>query len=189
MNASLFTQSTVSRIFCFIVYVITFFVVIPECTAQIDRQSVQRDSILIAARDIMGMQKYCALITVDSTGRSHARTMNPFPPEEDMTVWMATNSRSRKAREIRHNPQVSLYYADHGLATGSVAITGKAILVTDMNEIMKRKRAYWDQAFPDWKYLVLIKVIPERLEVINYKQHMVNDSTTWEVPSIEFNNE
>lgn len=145
-----------------------------------------RDSLLSAAREIMGMQKYCALITVDSTGRPHARTMNPFPPEEDMTVWIATNSRSRKIREIRNNPNVCLYYADHKEAHGYVAITGKAVLVDDINEKLKRKRDYWSQAFPDFKYLILIKVVPEHLDVLNYARGGTNEPVTWRVPSVEF---
>ena len=105
-----------------------------------------------------------------------------------MCVWIATNSRSRKAAEIRNNPRVCLYYADHREAKGYVSITGKATLVDDMGEKMKRKRAYWDQAFPDWKYLVLIRVVPEKLEVINYRHNMVNETVTWKAPSIEFGN-
>ena len=65
-----------------------------------------------------------------------------------MTVWVATNTRSRKVQEIRRDPRVCLYYADHSKATGYVALSGRAVLVEDMNEIQKRKRAYWDQAFP-----------------------------------------
>ncbi|HUI65576.1 MAG TPA: pyridoxamine 5'-phosphate oxidase family protein [Bacteroidota bacterium] len=157
-----------------------------RCPAQEKRATPpDRDSVLVAARDIMGQQKYCALITVDSTGQPHARTMNPFPPEEDMTVWIATNSRSRKAHEIEKNPRVCLYYANHGQATGYVAITGRAVLVDDMAEKQKRKRDYWDQAFPDWKYLLLIKVIPERIEVINYRHGMLNDPVTWSAPSVQ----
>ena len=148
--------------------------------------SDQGDSIIIAAREIMGAQKYCALGTIDSSGRANIRTMNPFPPEQDMTVWMATNSRSRKVKEIRNNPKVVLYYANHVQATGYVAITGRAVLVDDMEEKMKRKRDYWSQAFPDWKYLVLIKVIPEKLEVINYKHKLLNAPDTWDPPSVEF---
>jgi general stress protein 26 len=147
---------------------------------------LSRDSLLAAAREIMGLQKYCALITVDSVGRPHARTMNPFPPEADMTVWFATNSRSRKVREIRDNPAVCLYYADHKEPRGYVAITGRAVLVDDMAEKLKRKRDYWEQAFPDWKYLVLIKVIPEHLDVLNYARGGKNDPTSWKVPSVEF---
>jgi general stress protein 26 len=145
-----------------------------------------RDSIINAAREIIGNLKYCALITIDSAGRANVRTMNPFPPEKDMTVWMATNSRSRKYFEIQKNPKVSLYYADHSKADGYVTIIGRAVLVDDMSEKLKRKREYWDQAFPDWKYLILIKVIPERLEVINYKRKLYNAEITWDAPSVEF---
>ena len=112
--------------------------------------------------------------------------MNPFPPEDDMSVWMATNSRSRKIEEIRKNPNVTLYYANHSVATGSVAIKGKAVLIDDMAEKMKRKRDYWDQAFPDFKYLILIKVVPEEMDVINYKRKMFNDPNTFKAPSVKF---
>jgi general stress protein 26 len=167
--------------------VLPFLGTAPECTAQMKRaKRVDRDSVIAAAREIIGMQTYCALVTVDSSGQPHVRTMNPFPPEEDMTVWIATNSRTRKTREIQNNPRVCLYYADHNHASGYVAISGKAVLVDDMNEKLKRKRGYWDQAFPDWKYLVLIKVVPERLEVLNYKRGMLNDTLTWSAPSVTF---
>jgi general stress protein 26 len=145
----------------------------------------EQESVLAAAREIMSLQKYCALITVDDAGQPHARTMNPFPPEADMTVWIATNSRSRKVQEIQCHAQVSLYYANHQEATGYVVLTGKAVLVDDMDEKLKHKRDYWDEAFPDWKYLVLIKVIPEKVEVLNYKRNQLNDSVTWQTPVIE----
>jgi general stress protein 26 len=134
----------------------------------------------------MGLQKYCALVTIDSLNRPNVRTMNPFPPEIDMTVWMATNSRSRKADDIRRNPFVCLYYADHAQARGYVTIRGRAFLVDDMPEKLKRKREYWNQAFPDWRYLLLVKVVPDKVEVINYRRGIVGDSLTWKVPAIDF---
>jgi len=149
------------------------------------RAAAKRDSLIAAAREMMGLQTYCALVTLDSTGRPQARTMNPFPPDSNMTVWMATNSRSRKIREIRRDPRVCLYYADHRQASGYVAINGKAVLVDDMNEKLKRKRAYWDQAFPDWRTLILIKIVPERIEVIHYKRGFTNDPVTFRAPFIE----
>jgi general stress protein 26 len=145
----------------------------------------ERTRLVAAAREIMGAQTYCALITIDETGRPQVRTMNPFPPEEDMTVWFATNTRSRKVREMRRDPRVTLYYSDHKNAIGYVAITGHAVLTEDMQEILKRKRAYWDQAFPGLKNLVLIKVVPERLDVLNYKAGVQADPETWRTPSIE----
>ncbi len=145
-----------------------------------------RAHLIAAAREIMTAQTYCALVTLDETGRPQVRTMNPFPPEEDMTVWFATNTRSRKVQEMRRDPRVCLYYADHSKATGYVALSGKAVLIEDMNEILKRKRAYWDQAFPGLKNLVLIKVIPEQIDVLNYKQGALGDPVTWRTPSIKF---
>ncbi len=145
-----------------------------------------RADLIAAAREIMTAQQYCALITLDEEGRPVARTMNPFPPEDDMTVWIATSTLTRKVQQIRHDPRVTLYYADHSKATGFVAISGHAVLVDDRAEMIKRKRAYWDQAFPGFKNLVLIKVIPERMDVLNYKAGALNDPVTWRTPSAEF---
>lgn len=144
-----------------------------------------RARLIAAAREIMQAQTYCALITIDQAGRPQVRTMNPFPPEEGMTVWFATNTNSRKVQEIRKDPRVCLYYADHSKATGYVALTGKAFLIDDMQEILKRKRAYWDTSFPGLKNLVLIKVVPEQLDVLNYKQGALGNSVTWRTPSIQ----
>lgn len=145
----------------------------------------ERKAAIAAAREIMGMQKYCALITVDSASQPHVRTMNPFPLEADMTVWFATNSRCRKVQDIQSHSQVSLYYADHNDASGYVVLTGRAVLIDEMSEKLKRKRDYWDEAFPDWKYLILIKVVPEKIEVLNYKRGLLNDTVTWQVPAVE----
>ena len=164
------------------VFVLSFFVV---AHAQEKKQPAKdRASLIAAAREIMQAQTYCALITIDDTGRPQIRTMNPFPPEEDMTVWIATSTLTRKVQHIRKDPRVCLYYADHSKATGYVALSGKAVLVDDKAEFQKRKRAYWDQAFPGFKNLVLIKVIPEQLDVLNYKAGATADTVTWRTPSI-----
>jgi general stress protein 26 len=167
-----------------------FLSMIPIRTATLAAQEplkpANRDSLIAAAREIMALQTYCGLVTVDSTGQPHARTMNPFPPEEDMTVWMATSTDSRKAREIGRDPRVCLYYANHATAVGNVNIVGKAFLVQDPSEIRKRERGYWQQAFPDRSKLVLIKVVPEKIEVLNYKRGFHNDPQTFQVPVVEF---
>jgi general stress protein 26 len=98
---------------------------------------------------------------------------------------MATSTKSRKVQQIRANPRVVLYYADHTKATGSVTLSGRAELVEDMAEVQKRKRAYWDQSFPGLKNIVLIKVVPERLEVLNYKAGLNGDPVSFETPGID----
>jgi general stress protein 26 len=144
-----------------------------------------RPELIAAAREIMGNQTYCALITQDEDGRSQVRTMNPFPPEQDMTVWIATSTRTRKVQHIRRDPRVTLYYGNHGQAVGYVAIIGRAELIDDRAEMIKRKRAYWDSAFPGFKNLVLIKVVPESMDVLNYSRGAVADLETWRTPSVD----
>jgi general stress protein 26 len=134
--------------------------------------------VLAAAREVMTAQQYCALITLDEGGLPQARTMNPFAPDEAMEVWMATHAGTRKVGQIRKDPRVALYYADHSNAIGYVSVTGRAVLVDDMREVLKRKRAYWDTAFPGLKDIILIKVIPERIEVVNYKAGF-GERVTW----------
>ena len=145
-----------------------------------------REAILTAAQKLMTAYPYCALVSLDSAGRPSIRTMSPFPPEADMTVWFATNDRSRKYQELLKNPSVTVYYANHTEAEGYVALYGKAFLISDMAEIKKRKRAYWDQAFPGLKHLVLIKVVPDRLEIISYKDQLDQATDTWQPPSVDF---
>jgi general stress protein 26 len=144
-----------------------------------------REKAIAAARELIGTLKYCALITVDANGQPQVRTMNPFPPEDDMSVWMATTTKGRKYAEIQKNPRVTLYYANHADATGYVSLSGKAVLVADMQEVLKRKRAYWDQAFPGLKDIVLIHVIPDRLEVVYYKAGLGGAPTTFAPTAID----
>jgi general stress protein 26 len=156
-----------------------------DTTEEKPRAPLGRPELIAAAREIMASQTYCALITQDEPGRPQVRTMNPFPPEEDMTVWIATSTLTRKVQHIRRDPRVTLYYANHGQATGYVAITGRAELIDDRAEMIKRKRAYWDSAFPGFKNLVLIKVIPERMDVLNYSRGALGDPETWRTPSLD----
>src|SRR5262245_10730103 len=75
-------------------------------------KSLSRDELIAAAREIMNTTRYCALITIDASGRAQARTMDAFAPDEQMIVWFGTNPLSRKVNEIRRHPRVTLYYFD-----------------------------------------------------------------------------
>jgi len=176
-----------NKIYNFLFFVMSSFLLIFNSLLFAQNNS-NRDSIISAAREMIGSLTYCALVSMDSTGGISVRTMNPFPPDENMIVWMATNKHTRKYFEIQKNPNVTLYYADHSKADGYVSIKGKAELVDDMSIKLKMKRDYWEQAFPDFNDLILIKVIPEKLEVINYKHKLNNAAVTWDPPSIYLGN-
>lgn len=172
-------------------FALTVFCVLTICSAMLSpmihaQSSVNRDTMLIAAREIIGQTTYCALVTIDSTGQPQIRTMNPFPPNDELITWFATARTSRKVKEIKNNPKVCVYFADHVNAKGYVNITGKASVIDDKELLVKMKRDYWN-GIPNWQEIfVLIKVVPETLEVINYKHGLNNDPGTFKAPSIGF---
>lgn len=150
------------------------------------QSAVNRDTILIAAREIIKGTTYCGLVTIDSTGQPQIRTMNPFPVNDELIIWFATSRSSRKVREIKGNPKVCVYYANHISANGYVNITGTAEVLDDKELLIKMKRDYWE-TIPNWQNnFVLIKIVPKTIEVINYKHGLTNDPNTFKAPTIIF---
>ena len=148
--------------------------------------SFNRDSIIIAAQELIKETNYCALATVDSAGQPQVRTMSPLPANDELIIWFGTTRYSRKVKEIMNNPKVSVYFANHESATGYVNITGKAVVIDDRELLQKMKRNYW-KSIPNWESIfVLIKIVPETVEVINYKHRLNNDPKTFKAPSIVY---
>jgi general stress protein 26 len=162
-------------------------VIVPTTHAQESgAKSLSRAELIAAAHEIMTAARYCALITLDSSGSPQARTLDPFPPDENMVVWLGTNPRTRKVAQIRRNPRVTLYYFDRE-AQAYVTISGIARLVNDPIEKAKRWKDEWKDFYPDRaRDFVLIAVKPERLEVVNVKKGIVGDPKTWKPPSVDF---
>lgn len=147
---------------------------------------VPRDSVLAAARAIMEAARFCALVTLDAEGAPRVRTMDPFPPRGDMTVWLGTDRDSRKVAEIEGDGRVALYYAAPD-ESGYVSVLGRARLVDDEAEKAARWKPEWEAFYPDRAsdYL-LIEVVPERIEVVDYARGLVGAPGTWEPPSATF---
>jgi general stress protein 26 len=146
----------------------------------------ERSRLIAAAREIMAAARYCALITLDSTGHPQARTMDPFSPGEDMVVWLGTNPKSRKVREIRNNPHVTLYYFD-AQERSYVAISGIARVVNNPRERARHWKDEWKAFYPDREQdYLLISVTPRKLEVVSEKKGIAGNSTTWDPPVVKF---
>lgn len=149
----------------------------------------QQDSVktksLLAAREIMDNAGMCALIALDK-GMPQVRAMDPFPPDADFTIWLATNPKSRKVNQIKRNKRVSLYYLDPE-QQGYVTIYGTATLVNDQAEKDKHWKTEWKGFYQNRtdQYL-LIKVIPDYLEVINYRHGISGDPKTWQPVRVYF---
>ncbi len=167
---------------------LTITVVFP--LAGFSQDLVQNDSINSrlkdVAKEIMLASGTCALITQDHKGRSRVRTMDPFPPENDFTVWFGTNSKSRKVDQIKKNPRVTLYYFDNR-SMGYVTLHGSAQIVNDPEEKEKRWKEEWEAFYPNKaEDYLLIKVSPEWMEIISVSHGIVGDQKTWKPPIILF---
>lgn len=146
----------------------------------------ERDTLITVARKFIAEVRYCSLITLDSSGHPHARTMEPFPPEDDMTIWFGTTRLSRKVDEIRGDPRVTLYYADC-LGNGYLTIEGIVQVIDDPEEKTRRWNQNWESFYPDReKDYILIKVTPEQLDLLSMKHGITGDDKTWRVPSVDF---
>ena len=157
-------------------------------SAQQNVTSKNNDSKLISvAKEIMQSAKTCALITIDNEGRPRVRTMDPFTPEENLTVWFGTNSNSRKVKQIQENAKVTLYYTDND-DTGYVMIHGLASMVNDSTEKENHWKVKWKDFYPNYpKGYMLIKVKPLWLEVISETRGIIGDSKTWKPQKVTFN--
>jgi general stress protein 26 len=149
-------------------------------------QNPIKKNIKEIAKEIMTNAKNCAFITIDSLGVAHARAMDPFLPEEDFTVWMATKPSSLKIKQLQGNNNVTLYYFDKE-SVSYVTLQGTASIVNSRNE----KEKFWKK---EWKNFyknrtsdyALIKFIPKTGNVISEKYKILGDSITWETPKINF---
>jgi general stress protein 26 len=170
----------------FIALVSIFLCISMGLQAQKGQATFPRDTLIMAAREIIRSAPFCALATVDSAGQPQVRTMNPFPLRDDFVVWFATGRKSRKVKEIMKNPHVSVYYANHANATGYVNISGTARIIDDKELLIKMKREYWS-GIPNWQDIfVLIEITPVKMDVINYPHGIAGDPETSRSPVVVF---
>ena len=149
-------------------------------------KTTANDALRQAARQLISSSSTCALITLDNEGQPRARAMDPFAPENDFTIWLGTNPKSRKVKHIKNDPRVSLYYlADD--ETGYVVIYGHAQMVNDSIEKQQHWKEEW-QAFYANKETdyTLIKVTPLSLEVVWESAGILGDTLSWGPPKIDF---
>lgn len=156
--------------------------VVPQVAA------AQPRDVLAVAKRLMTEAHFAFLITIGPDGSAESRLIDPFPPETDWTVWLATNPVTRKVEQIRRNSRVTLSYWDAG-SMGYVTLIGDASLVDDPAEKARRWKPEWAGFYADENrgadYL-LIRVIPLRLELVSYADGLVNDPKTWRPIHHEF---
>jgi general stress protein 26 len=144
-----------------------------------------RDQILTAARTIIQNARFATFVTLDEKGAAQARIVDPFPPDSQFTVWIGTNSLTRKVRQIAHDRRVVLLWFD---GTGGYAsLSGRAELVRDSLQKEKHWKAEWKEFYRNANHgddYMLIRVTPMHMEVVG--KGMVSDPKTWLPVMIDF---
>jgi general stress protein 26 len=156
-------------------------------TGSFSQQDVNKDNQLLkAAREIIADAGTCALITLDEKGSPRVRAMDPFPPEDDFTIWFGTNKESRKVEQIKKDPRVNLYYIESDQSS-YVTLFGEAVLVNDPEEKKNHWKKEWEAFYgKDKENYMLIKVTPVWLEVSSAKRGLNGDTASWAPPGVDF---
>jgi len=131
------------------------------------------------SKEIIDNTYFGTFITIDSDGQPRARVMEPFAPDDDFIIWLATNPKSRKVTQIKANPKVTLHYFDKK-KLGYISLMGQAFLVNDKAIKESKWKDGWENFYPnkDKDYL-LIKFIPKTLELISIPNKFTGDAVTW----------
>lgn len=155
--------------------------VVPSLGAQSGLRAPARSEIIAAARAVAGNARHATFITLDRSGHPQARVVDPFAPDDDLTIWVATNPLSRKAADVAADPRVTLLYFDPA-SESYLTVIGTARLVRDPVEKAKRWKQEWAGFYKNGNrgddYL-LIRVEPSRLEVVSAAFGLTNDPVTW----------
>jgi len=146
-----------------------------------------RAQVIAAAKDIMQQARYCTLITIGPDGQPQARIVDPFLPDVDLAIWIATNPLTRKVQEIRRDPRVTLLYFSPATFE-YVTVLGTAVLDTDAAQKAAHWKAEWAALYKDQNrgedYL-LLRVKPSRLEVVSTRRGINNDPQTWRPVTVD----
>lgn len=137
------------------------------------QQTGKAEQLLGAARATMEASEYCFLITSGPEG-ADARLMQPFAPDEDLTVRFGTSKGSRKAREILAEGRAMVAYSDP-TEVAYVVLKGTATLEGDPEQRRRYWREDWRTFYPggpeDEDY-VLIRFAPDRVELMNFTREV-----------------
>lgn len=151
-------------------------------------------AVLDSARALMRSDSNMALVTVDRAGQPRIRTVRAFlddpdpeRPERGMTVWVMTRLSTRKIEQIRHHPEVTLYFNNDDRVSYAT-LMGIATVHTDPDHPGAKR--HYDEEYarffwPDFpRDFVMIEVQPTWLEYMG--PGLWNDRETWRPQAVVF---
>ena len=113
----------------------------------------------------MGSTTYCVLVTSGPTGPS-ARTVQPFPADENLTVYLGTDPTSRKVQEVKARGDAVLVY-QRVRDRACVVAYCHADPLTDEPSRRKYFMPFWRAFWPAGPLdrFVVIRCVPYALEI------------------------
>ncbi len=135
---------------------------------------------LEAAKAIISRAYFGTLITLNEKGEAKARLMEPFAPEEHFVIYLATNPKSRKVKEIKRNHQATLHYIDEP-RTGYVSFYGKIYIVENDSIKKVHWKKGWEQFYQNkTDAYMLLKFIPDYMELISIRDSLTGNPENWQ---------
>jgi general stress protein 26 len=156
--------------------------------AVVAAQAPPRATVIAAATDIIQRAHYCTFITIGEDGHPQARIVDPLAPDADFAMWFATNPLTRKVEEVRRNPKVTLSCFDPA-SSSYVTLLGRGSVVSDPAEKQRHWKSDWSAFYPNGAKgsdVALIRILPERLEIVSESRGMIGDPKTWRPLAIDF---
>jgi general stress protein 26 len=121
---------------------------------------------------LIDIMRECCLFAFLATSDGDQPQVRPVTPivEDDMSIWVATFSDSRKVKQIKQNPKVCLSFVKHPSGDKTAIIVGEAEITKDL-ELKKRvwklspydMSQYWPEG-PESEKFCLLKIIPNKIE-------------------------
>jgi general stress protein 26 len=141
--------------------------------------SKKENTILKEARTSIEATNFVSLITIDDEKRPRARVMEFFKPDGAFEIWMGTNPKSRKVRQIQNNAITTLHFFDQN-QMAYVSLMGKAYIVNDKKIKTSKWKDGWEKFYPNKTTdYMLIRFVPEELEFIGIVKGFTGDKKTW----------
>ena len=138
------------------------------------------------ARQIIDSAYFATVITINKSGEAKARIMEPFKPDEDFNIILATNPKTRKVTEIANNNNMTIHYFEKN-NPAYVTLIGKATIINDSITKSKYFKKGWEAFYANrTNAYTLIKFEPKQLEMISIRDGYTGNKVNWRPEIITF---
>ena len=121
---------------------------------------------------IVSLMKENSLHAYLATSDGDQPRVRPVSPivEDNMAIWVTTNSTSRKVKQIGQNPRICLAFVEHPDGDKAAIVVGEAHIIPDIEE---KKRVWKLATFDLWQHFpngpdsdefCLLRIVIKRIE-------------------------